>query len=920
MMADLEPINLNVFRFPGTAWRDTVRTAMTNATRNTLVGCLVGLVMLSAAGSPATALAATPPEMEVRSVRPLESGWRFVQDDALTDEAALAAAGDSWQAVTLPHTWNATDAASTNATVPYKRGRGWYRLVFDAPREGSRHWLEFEAASIVADVWLNGKKLGQHKGAFNAFRFDATDALEPTGNVLVVKTDNSAPKSEADITAIAPLSGDFNMSGGLYRAVKLVSTRSDVHVALDDFGGPGVYARTLGIGTPASVNVLVRVANDGTSAGTYAVRATLVDATGTTAGEGRASVALGARGRAEASQDVSVAAPHLWHGVRDPYLYTLRVDVLDSRGKVVDRVSQRFGIRQMGFDPDRGFTLNGQPLPLHGVAMHQDYLGKGWAISERETDASLALVKEIGANTIRLAHYPHAQHTLRRADEMGLVVWAEVPFVNGVRLSCTNEPATAEFSANLEQQLRELVRQQFNHPSIGMWSIGNENSMTQGFCGGADNVTPVLRRLNEVAKAEDPGRVTTLADLSLGGRGEGEIRVSGITDVWALNRYHMWYYGDLDSLARDIDELHAKYPKQPVGISEYGAGAALSDHTDNPLGGPPTPYGTGDTRVYQPEEYAAFVHEHSYAVLSSRPFVWGTYVWAMFDFGSGIRYEGDLRGVNTKGLVSFDRRVRKDPFYFYKANWSAEPVTHIAGRRYTERAYPVTDVKVYSNADAVELVVNGEPLASLTAAQCPLRVCVFERVALRPGRNVIAARAKRGTATSSDEVSWTSSNPDQVNIAAGQLATGLKASNGARYGSDNFFIGGTGRKVMQRTRRSAGDATPIKGVASPIDAELYGTYREGRFRYDIPLANGSYRLSLGFLEPAKEMAAGGRVFDVSVNGTRAISGLDVVREAGSYRTVVTRSLPVAVSNGRLELVFTPTAGDAIVSNIAVSKQ
>jgi len=382
----------------------------------------------------------------------------------------------------------------------------------------------------------------------------------------------------------------------------------------------------------------------------------------------------------------------------------------------------------------------------------------------------------------------------------------------------------------------------------------------------------------------------------------------------------MWYYGDLDSLARDVDELHAKYPRQPVGISEYGAGAALGDHTDNPLGGPPTPFGASGARARQPEEYAALVHEHSYAVLSSRPFVWGTYVWAMFDFGSGIRYEGDVRGVNTKGLVTFDRATRKDPFYFYKANWSAEPVTHIVGRRYTDRAYPVTDVKVYSNADMLELVVNGQTLASRTAAQCPSRVCRFERVALRPGRNVITARAKRGAATSTDEIYWTLSSADQVNIAAGQLATGLKASDGARYGSDDFFTGGTGRKVLQQTRRSAGDATPIRGVAAPADAELFATYREGRFRYDIPLADGSYRLSLGFVEPSKEMAAGSRVFDVSVNGTKAISGLDVVREAGSYRTVVTRSLPVTVSNGRLELEFTPTSGDAIVSNIAISKQ
>jgi beta-galactosidase len=432
-------------------------------------------------------------------------------------------------------------------------------------------------------------------------------------------------------------------------------------------------------------------------------------------------------------------------------------------------------------------------------------------------------------------------------------------------------------------------------------------------------VTPVLRHLHDVAKSEDPSRVTTLADLSLGGQGEGKIRVSGITDVWALNRYHLWYYGDLESLAHDVDGLHAKHPNQPVGISEYGAGAALSDHTDNPLGGPPTPFGAAGKRAYQPEEYAAFVHERSYAVLASRPFVWGTYVWAMFDFGSGIRNEGDLRGVNTKGLVTFDRQTRKDPFYFYKANWSTEPVTYIVARRYTDRAYSTTDVKVYSNAETVQLEVNGALVATLTAAQCPFKTCVFERVALRTGKNVIAARGTRGNVKSADEVLWTLSDADHVNIAAGQLATGLTASNGTRYGSDNFFTGGAGRKVVQRSRRSDGDATQIKGVAAPADAELYATFREGRFRYDIPLANGTYRLVLGFVEPSKEMAVGGRVFDVDVNGTKAVSGLDVVRETGAYRTVLTRSLPVAVSNSRLEVVFTPTTGEALVSTLTITK-
>ena len=385
-----------------------------------------------------------------------------------------------------------------------------------------------------------------------------------------------------------------------------------------------------------------------------------------------------------------------------------------------------------------------------------------------------------------------------------------------------------------------------------MWSIGNENTMTQGRCGGPDNVTPVLRRLQQVAKAEDPGRVTTLADLSLGGRGEGKIKVSGITDIWGLNRYYMWYYGDVDGLVRDLDGLHATYPRLPVGISEYGAGAALGDHTDNPLGGPPTPYGSPGGRAYQPEEYAAYVHERNYEVLASRPFVWGTYVWAMFDFGSGIRNEGDLRGVNTKGLVTFDRQTRKDPVLLLQGELERR-----AGHAHRRSALHRSRVR-HDRREGLQqcrlgaaLVVNGAPFGTKSAAQCPLRTCVFERVVLQPGKNVVAARGTRGGDKRRRGGLDTRRTATDVNIAAGQLATGLTSSDGKRYGSDNFFTGGSGRKVNVLAWGSAGDTTPISGVAAPADAELYSTYRAGRFRYDVPLANGTYQVAFGFVEPSK---------------------------------------------------------------------
>lgn len=891
---------------------------------------MVAAVLAAAAPAGAQARRRTPaaaPAGDVRLVQPLFAGWRFVQDDALTEAAALAESGAAWQAVSLPHTWNAQDAASTTATVPYKRGRGWYRLVFDGPRRGARHWLQFDGASIVADVWLNGKKLGQHRGAFTTFRFDVTGALRPGQNVLLVKTDNSAPRADTDVTAIAPLSGDFNMSGGLYRGVFLVSTKSATHLALDDLGSSGVFARTtsLGVGA-AAVTVRAKLANDAPRGAICIVRTRLVDVAGRVAAEARKSVSLPGKGKLEVDQDLQVPKPHPWQGTADPYLYRLIVEVSAPGGAVLDRVAQPFGLRQMSFDPDGGFSLNGRSMPLHGVAMHQDYLGKAWAITSRETDQSLALVKELGANTLRLAHYPHYQYTLQQADRLGLVVWAEVPFVNGTRVACTSDEPTSEFTANLRQQLQELIRQQYNHASVGMWSIGNETTMTQVRCPGGkpgpDNVTPVLRDLQRLAKAEDPSRVTTLADVSEGMNALGGfIAVGGISDIWAVNRYFLWYYGEsANDLARNLDALHAKYPKQPIGVSEYGAGAALSDHTDNPLGGPVASFNTSVPRVYQPEEYAAYVHEQNYAVMTARKYVWGTYVWSMFDFGSGIRNEGDVRGTNTKGLVTFDRRTRKDPFFFYKANWSAEPVTHIVGRRYTRRAYAVTDVKVYSNAASVQLVVNGTPLGTLTAAQCPQSACVFKEVPLRPGANTIVARGVHGARTVTDEVQWTLANAADVYIAAGQATTGFTSAAGALYGSDNFFDGGRGSAVVQFALTGRPDPTPVKGAADPRDAQLYAAYRTGRFRYDIPMPNGTYEVTLGFLEPDKGTTVGARVFSVAANGATAIENLDVLREAGAYRTSIARTFLVTVNQGNLELVFTPSAGDAVVSNIAVRKQ
>jgi beta-galactosidase len=878
---------------------------------------------------------------EVRSTTLLDKlAWRFIQDDSLTDEAGLANDASSWTSVTLPHSWNENDAASTAQTtpssVPYKRGKGWYRLEFDSPGAGATQWLQFDGVSIVADVWLNGQKLGQHRGAFTRFRFDVTGKLKPGRNVLVVKADNSAPTSGADPTAIVPLSGDFNMSGGLYRSVSLVSTPHPVHFVLDDLGSFGIFARTTALNEGrAKVNVRAMLKNDSMADGSYTVQVTLLEADGETIkSANKQSFSVKAGAQVEAAQDITVARPHLWQGVNDPYLYKLVVEIKDEGGSTIDKVVQDYGIREMKFDPAKGFFLNGKSFPLHGVNLHQDYQGKAWAISKEQTDESLGLIKEIGANTVRLAHYPHAQYTLEQADKMGFVVWAELPFVNTTVVPCTAGVATAPaLVENAKQQLQELIRQQYNHTSIATWSVGNET--TQG-CGLPANAVPVLKALHALAKVEDPSRPTTLAS------NKDNDQIGGITDIWAQNQYFMWYTASpVSVLGTLLDGLRASFPVQPVGISEYGAGAALSHQSDNvndAIGSVVSFDVSGKTRtVYQPESYASLVHEANYGLFLTKEYLWGTYVWNMFDFGSGIRHEGDIGATNTKGLVSFDRKTKKDAFYFYKAHWSRDPVTYITGRRYVDRNLPAANVKVYSNADSVTLSVNGRAIKTLTAADCQNKTCNFGEVPLTVGDNTVVAIGSAGGKTFSDTVVWKLDGDHATNlyIAAGQVTTGFfSEANGAlglqkRFASDNYFTGGIRKNLPFGTGpgQLAGPLANVGTSGVPAEGRVWDAYREelsGGFSYDFSLVPGkSYLVKLGFLEPS--LAAGQRTFDVRATTGGAtltpIQNLDVAASASGVGAALVRQFPVTIgADGKLRLDFVGRTGKAMVSNIMVVQQ
>ncbi|WP_436048382.1 glycoside hydrolase family 2 TIM barrel-domain containing protein [Phenylobacterium sp. LjRoot225] len=865
-----------------------------------------------------------------REIVSLTDGWRFRQDNTLLGAEQPGFSDAGWERVSVPHTWNRVghyipasgDRVNTPEKINKTQGVGWYRLTFTAPStfRGKRAWLQFEAASRKAEVWLNGVRLGEHSGGFSGFRLDATAALKSgRPNLLVVKTDNSTPTLRSATADVLPLAGDFFVHGGLYRPVSLIATDA-VHLEMLDYGGPGVYASTRSIeGGQAHVSVRAKVRNDGRSAAPILVTARLVDAEGRVVAEGSNPVSVAAGRGSTVEHELTIGKARLWQGVEDPYLYRLVVELRSGGGQVLDRVDQAFGVRQMRFDPEKGFFLNGKPLRLRGVGLHQDLEGKGWAQSAADIEADIGLIREMGANSIRLTHYQHGQTVHELADRYGLILWDEIPLVTLWTLTRGQMEATSGLRANARQQLQELIRQNYNHPSVAVWGIANEvdfGASLPGFLTGDLGVPPdplpLLRELNALAKAEDPTRPTTQANCCEGRLFAGEVEipiVAPATELSGVNRYFGWYYGGVDDLGPHLDATHRKRPAQPLAVTEYGAGGAVTMHTDDPLGGPPDSRGRN-----QPEEYMSYIHEQAWATLKSKPYLWGTWLWNSTDFATTVRREGDANDINTKGLVTYDRKTKKDAFFFYKANWSDHPTLHINGRRYVDRAYRVTDVRVYSNAASTELTLNGRSLGRKT--DCPQMTCVWEAVKLDLGENVIVAAGRFPSGDQQDRIVWRVA-PDVVEairIDSGALMAAPAES--VRFGSDAFFVGGKAGTVSKPA--DYGKAKVTKVIAGAVNSEVATTYRAGDFQYRIPLDNGRYKVTLTFVEPGAK--AGERQFDVIANGKRKLDRLDVAAAAGAPLTAVVRSFPARVSAGRLDLEFRGRVGEAIVSSVEVSRR
>ena len=594
----------------------------------------------------------------MRNTVNVNKNWLFVKDtDDITRRDGIT--------VDLPHTWNATDGQ--DGGNDYFRGACLYvkTLVKSELPAADRYFLELRGANSSADVYANGVKLMHHDGGYSTFRADITEQLGELTEIAVV-VDNSPSDT------VYPQMADFTFYGGLYRDVNLVCV-SESHFDLSYFGGDGIMVTPTVSGKDASVEVEVFLTDrkDGQ---------TLVY----TAFDKEGNAIFSAESE-ETKISFAISDAHLWHGKRDPYLYSLKAE-LKSGDEVLDTVSTRFGCRSFEIDPERGFILNGEEYPLRGVSRHQDRLGVGNALLPEHHREDIALILEVGATTIRLAHYQHDQYFYDLCDETGLVIWAEIPYIS------KHMPGGRE---NTVSQMTELITQNYNHPSIVVWGLSNEISI-----GGSDeDLLNNHRILNELVHAMDKTRKTTIAAVSMCKMDDPYLL---IPDVVSYNHYFGWYGGETSMNGPWFDKFHAMHPTIPIGCSEYGC-EALNWHTSSPRQGDYT------------EEYQAYYHEELIKQLFTRKYLWATHVWNMFDFGADARAEGGENGQNHKGLVTMDRKYKKDAFYAYKAWLSDEPFVHLCGKRYVDRVEDVTRVTVYSNLPEVELFVNGESVGKLSA-------------------------------------------------------------------------------------------------------------------------------------------------------------------------------------------------------------
>lgn len=821
----------------------------------------------------------------------INEGWRF--HGGIAADAHQPGFDDgSWQRISLPHTWNASDSLDKN--VQYRRGTGWYRrtLTLDPSLRGRRLFLHFEGANQVADVFVNGRKAGSHIGGYTAFVFDITSLVRlGEENLIAVRVDN------AHEPAIPPLNGDFTFFGGIYRDVWLVAT-SPVHITLEDHASPGVFISTPEVSAARGV---VRIRGTVVNRGDQQARIRVTNRILAPSGEEIAAVNTDLEVASEGSSQFEVvrgiARPLLWSPA-SPNLYRVITEILDCGPQTscdgalpIDAVDNPLGFRWFSADAEKGFLLNGKPMKLYGTNRHQDFPGYGNAVPDGIHRRDVGIVKETGFNFLRLAHYPQDPAVLEEADRIGVVIWEEIPVVNLITPS-------QQFFENSERMLVEMIRQHYNHPSIVFWGTLNEvllikpDPIPEGYY---QSVRELTLRLDALARREDPTRLTALA-LS---RDEinNDYGLGDIPDVLGLNLYFGWYYDTFATLGEFLDDLHAKRPTRPIIVSEYGADTDERVHAREPVA------------FDFSSEHGQNFHVVSFPQLASRPYVIGTGVWNQFDFGSAGRQDTKY-GLNQKGLFFHDR-TPKDTAFYYRAALRDEPLVYIArewsvraGSRSEDRMQPVW---VYSNEPEVALYVNGRAAGSQKVQNRTARW----NVELRHGSNEIVAKGPRTEDRIRIEYSdRTGGDFFAVNAGAHYSYTdeaGTVWEADRPYVSGSWgYVGGESSRTHHRIFDSVGDP-------------LYQASREGmeRYRFDVP--DGTWRVTLGFAEGRRETAARERVFSVHVNGQEVFTDLDLASRFGAY-TAVDRSVLVdAVEGDGIRIEFVPKKGKASIASIMVQR-
>lgn len=669
-------------------------------------------------------LGSLPSWIHARETINFNQGWTFKKGPFSSDPMKVSAQWNSqWNAVEIPHTWNAKDMqVKVNS---FYEGVGYYKKNYHAGKnlQGKRIFLRFEGVGTCTDIYINGKLMGTHKGAYSAFAVEISTALKyGEDNEILVKADNTARPD------VIPINHSlFGVYGGMYRPVWLIITEQS-NITVMDHAAPGIYITQKEVSAQsADITIKVKLDNGSLQPESVVLQNTIYTQDGKKVTSAHQPIELTPQGTQIYSTTLKLKKPHLWQGRKDPYLYKV-VSRLLSNGKVIDEVIQPLGVRKYEIVAGKGFFLNGEKYPMYGVTRHQDWWELGSALKQEHHDFDLAAIMDIGATTVRFAHYQQSDYLYSRCDSLGLIIWAEIPFVNRV---------TGSESENAQTQLRELIRQSFNHPSIYVWGLHNEVYQPHEY------TASLTQSLHDLAKTEDPDRYT----VAVNGYGHVEHPVNQNADIQGMNRYFGWYEKKVQDIKPWVENMEREYPWQKLMLTEYGADANIKHQTEY----------LGDalnwTKPFYPETFQTMTHEYQWSIIAAHPYIIASYLWNTFDFAVPMWERGGVPARNLKGLITFDRKIKKDSYFWYKANWSKEPVLYLTQRRNTEREKKVTSITVYSNIGTPKVYLNGQELTGIRKGYTDVHF-VFDEVTLSVGKNLLTTLIQYKGKEYKDEIEW----------------------------------------------------------------------------------------------------------------------------------------------------------------------